>query len=174
MVETAWMARRDEPVPEEVERLLATVPEWFGRPESNAEYIADARTMETWTVRDAKGRVVGVTLVAHHFPQSSEIHLAVVDREVHGGGIGSAMVEAVRADLRERGTRLLEVKTLGPSHSDPHYARTRCFYQKMGFLPVEETDLWGESTPCLIMIMPLRQGADPSVQEEQQEKNSAT
>lgn len=51
--------------------------------------------------------------------------------------------------------RLLEVKTLGPSHPDPAYARTRRFYEKMGFLALEETDLWGEDTPCPIMVKSL-------------------
>ena len=27
--------------------------------------------------------------------------------------------------------------------------------KKMGFLALEETDLWGEDTPCLIMVKPL-------------------
>ena len=155
MTEAVWMAQRDDAVPEDVERLLATVPEWFDRPESNAEYIDDSRTMETWTVRDDSGRVVGVTLVSHHFPQTSEIHFTVVDRSVHGGGVGTAMVEAITEDVRARGVKLLEVKTLGPSKEDPNYARTRHFYEKMGFLPLEETDLWGADTPCLILVKPV-------------------
>ena len=88
MTEAVWMAQRDDAVPEDVERLLATVPEWFGRPESNAEYIDDSRTMETWTVSDDSGRVVGVTLVSHHFPQTSEIHFTVVDRPSTAGESG--------------------------------------------------------------------------------------
>ena len=36
-----------------------------------------------------------------------------------------------------------------------NYARTRHFYEKMGFLPLEETDLWGADTPSLIMVKPL-------------------
>ena len=59
------------------------------------------------------------------------------------------------ADAVSRGVRLLEVKTLGPSHPDAGYALTRRFYEKRGFLPLEETDLWGEGTPCLIMVKPL-------------------
>lgn len=43
-----WQARREAPVPGDVERLLASVPEWFGRPESNTEYVEAARTKETW------------------------------------------------------------------------------------------------------------------------------
>ena len=65
------------------------------------------------------------------------------------------MLEAIERDAREGGVRLLEVKTLGPSHPDPGYARTRRFYAKMGFLALEATNLWGEDTPCLIMVKSL-------------------
>ena len=150
-----WSAVLDKQVPEDVERLLETVPEWFGQPDSNAEYIDDARTMETWTVRDDGGQVVGVTLVARHFEHSAEIHFTVVDRVVHGTGVGTAMIRSIEAKARQGGVKLLQVKTLGASHPDPHYARTRHFYENMGFLPLEETNVWGEATPCLIMVKPL-------------------
>lgn len=150
-----WAARRDGQVPEDVARLLTTVPEWFGRAESNAEYVEAARAKETWTVRDSDGAVVGVTLVDRHYPHLAEIHLIVVDRAAHGSGVGSAMIAAIEADAIERGVRLLEVKTLGASDPHPGYARTRHFYEGRGFLPLEETDLWGADTPCLIMIKPL-------------------
>ena len=161
MAETAWVARRDKQVPEDVVRLLATVPEWFGQPESNAEYAEAARTKETWTVRDATGAVVGVTLVDRHFPHVAEIHLTVVDRGAHGAGVGTAMLRAIEEDAVARGVRLLEVKTLGPSHPDEGYARTRHFYERCGFLALEETDLWGPGTPCLIMVKPLGAGHAP-------------
>lgn len=152
MSEGTWTAVRDDPVPDDVARLLATVPEWFGLDDSNAEYIEAARTKETWTVRDSVGGVVGVTLVDRHFPHTAEIYFTVVDRTVHGTGVGTAMIRAIEADALHRGVRLMEVKTLGPSHPDPDYARTRHFYEKMGFLPLEETDMWGEGTPCLFMV----------------------
>ena len=150
-----WCARRDVPVSGDVARLLAGVPEWFGRGDANAAYVVDARELETWTVRDARGVVVGVTLVTRHFPHVAEVHLMVVEPARHGRGVGSAMLEAIERDAREGGAQLLEVKTLGPSHPDPGYARTRRFYEKMGFLALEETDLWGGDTPCLIMVKPL-------------------
>lgn len=153
-----WVATRDSPVPQDVERLLASVPEWFGQAEANAEYLEAARTKETWTVRDHDGLVRGVSLVDRHFPQVAEIHLTVVERDFHGTGVGTAMLDAIEADARHRGVRLLEVKTLGPSHPDTGYARTRHFYEQWGFLPLEETDLWGEHTPCLIMVKPLTGG----------------
>lgn len=88
--------------------------------------------------------------------QTNEIHFTVVDRpSTAGGGVGTAMIEAITEDVLARGVKLLEVKTLGPSKEDPNYARTRHFYEKMGFLPLEETDLWGADTPCLILVKPL-------------------
>ena len=150
-----WICRPDSQVPEAAERLLARVPEWFGLPEANADYIEAARTKETWTVRDDGGYVIGLTLVDRHFPHVAELHLMVVDRDHHGEGVGTAMVQAVEQDAQERGVQLLEVKTLGGSHPDPGYARTRHFYEQAGFLPLEETDLWGEANPCLFMVKPL-------------------
>lgn len=150
-----WKARRDTPVPDDVAQLLAGVPEWFGLDHANAEYVEAARVKETWTVRDEGGEVVGVTLVDRHFPHVAEIYLTVVKRAAHGSGIGTAMLRAIEDDARRRGVRLLEVKTLGSSDPDPGYARTRHFYARMGFLPLEETELWGKDSPCLIMVKPL-------------------
>ncbi len=148
-------AVRSDPVPDDVARLLATVPEWFGLPDANTEYIEAARVKETWVVRDDAGQVIGVTLIDRHFPRVVEIYLTVVDRSVHGSGVGTAMVEAVERDSIERGVELMEVKTLGASHPDEGYSKTRHFYKKMGFVPLEETDLWGEDSPCLFMVKPL-------------------
>lgn len=150
-----WTCHRDSQVPEAAGHLLATVPEWFGRPESNADYLEAARSKETWTVRDHEGAVVGLTLVDRHFPHVAELHLMVVDRAHHGQGVGTAMVQALEEDGMQRGVRLLQVKTLGASHPDEGYARTRHFYERVGFLPLEETDLWGDDTPCLFMVKPL-------------------
>ncbi|RNI21441.1 N-acetyltransferase [Flexivirga caeni] len=111
--------------------------------------------METWTVRNDAGVVVGVMLVRRQFPHAAEIHLIVVDRSSHGKGIGSEMLRALEADTALHGVRLLEVKTLGPSSADANYARTRHFYEKAGFLAMDETDLWGPENPCLIMVKPL-------------------
>ncbi|TDU27899.1 GNAT family N-acetyltransferase [Arthrobacter sp. JUb115] len=155
MEQSSFAATRDHPVPDDVARLLATVPEWFGQPESNAEYIQSARTKETWTVRNAQGAVLGVLLAERHYHHSVEIHLMVVDRGYHGGGIGSALCAAIEAEALAGGVQLLQVKTLGPSHPDAGYAKTRRFYEKQGFLPLEETSLWGAGTPCLIMVKPL-------------------
>jgi ribosomal protein S18 acetylase RimI-like enzyme len=134
-------------------RLLDRLPTWFGIPESNAEYVRLATEVLPGYVA---GDGVGVLWGRRHFPESAEIHLMAVDPAWHRRGVGRALVDALVADLVADGCRLLQVKTLGPSHPDEGYARTREFYRAVGFVPVEElTEIWSAGNPCLIMIRPL-------------------
>ena len=78
-----------------------------------------------------------------------------VEPAQHRRGIGRVMIEALEADLVADSVELLQVKTLGPSHADAGYDRTRRFYSRMGFRPLEEIhDLW-PGNPCLVMIKVL-------------------
>ena len=137
------------------EEILRSLPGWFGIEEAIVSYRADIESMET-LVATAAGVVAGFLTLKTHNPHSAEIQVMAVRSERHRAGIGRALVARVEAALRERGSDYLQVKTLGPSHPNEDYARTRFFYEGMGFLPVEENQLWGESNPCLIMVKHLR------------------
>ena len=79
-----------------------------------------------------------------------------VKRSWHRCGIGRALIEAVVELAISRGVRFLTVKTLSPSNGDPSYARTRLFYEAVGFMPIEEfPTLWRPENPCLFMVRPL-------------------
>jgi len=154
-----------EQAPEVVEALLKTVPEWFGIEESNTAYVEAARHLPTYLARPrvpdqlapgAGQEPVGVLLCTRHFPGAAEIHLMAVARSQHRRGVGRALVTALERDLVADGVTLLQVKTSGPSLEDAGYAKTRLFYEAMGFEPLEElTDLW-PTNPCLIMVKLLR------------------
>ena len=161
--DSPWIVRTGEQAPEVVDSILRRLPAWFGIESSNAEYVAAARTLPTylaWPGADSRPSSerspLAVLLLDRHFPQTAEIHLMAVHPSAHRRGAGRALVEAVERDLRSEGSaRLLEVKTLGPSHPDPGYAKTRLFYEAMGFIPVEELlDLW-PGNPCLLMVKAL-------------------
>ena len=78
-----------------------------------------------------------------------------VRQDYHRSGVGSALVRHAEAAVRARQIEYLEVKTLGPSRESRDYAQTRDFYRAMGFHPLEETNLWGDVNPCLIMVKHL-------------------
>lgn len=146
-----------------MDRLLQSLPAWFGIPDSNAEYVASAGELPTYLARpagDANAEPVGALLARRHFAESAEIHLMAVQPDLHRAGAGRALVQALEADLVADGCRLLQVKTLGPSHPDPGYALTRAFYAAVGFLRLEELDnVWDQGNPCLILVKPLGQPA---------------
>lgn len=153
-----WLVTSGEQDPDTVGRLLRSLPGWFGIEAANTAYVDSARDLPTYLARPASkdsttpAAPVGVLLARRHFAQSAEIHLMAVEPRLHRRGVGRALVAALEADLIADGCRLLQVKTLGPSHSDAGYALTRQFYAGLGFLPLEElTELWGPDNPCLIM-----------------------
>lgn len=137
--------------PEAVRTILAALPDWFGIPSANEHYVRAAGEKESYLAR-VDGAVVGAALVDRHFPQTGEIHLIAVLPERHGGGVGSALLEAIEEDLRGDGAQLLEVKTVGESFEDPGYAATRAFYAARGFLPLEEMTDYDWDGPTLIMV----------------------
>ncbi len=109
--------------PASVERLLRALPEWFGLEDPIVQYVRDAESAPTYLATDCgTGEVVGVILMHRHYPEAAEIHLMAVDPQWHRRGVGRALVEAVERDLVASGARMLQVKTLGPSEPDEHYA----------------------------------------------------
>lgn len=153
MPEDVRIEKRQDP--DSVERLLRSLPAWFGIEESLEEYVADARTKPTYLAVTPSGDVVGCLLTTRHFPGSAEMHLLAVDPGHHRRGIGRALVEVFEQDMARDGVRLLEVKTQGPSRPDEDYAATLAFYRAMGYEPLEEIlDYWPDN-PCLILVKPL-------------------
>lgn len=99
--------------------------------------------------------MLGLISGRRHFPECAEIELLAVRPDRHRRGVGRALVDAFAAHHAGEGVRIIEVKTLGPSHPDEGYARTRAFYLGIGFLRIEETDLWGDDNPALFLCRPV-------------------
>jgi GNAT superfamily N-acetyltransferase len=138
------------------ERILRGLPEWFGFEEAVARYVRDLTSLPG-LVAVSDWKVLGFIVLRRHTPQAGEVHVMAVHGDHRRQGIGRALVEALENGLPPE-VRLLEVKTLGPSHPDEGYRQTRAFYAAMGFVPLEETTaFWGEKQPCLIMVKPLQE-----------------
>lgn len=132
------------------ERILRDLPEWFGIEEATAAYIADVATLPTFAVDD-----LGFLSLKLHTARAAEVYVTGVMRASHGQGIGTALLAAAEEYLRVRDVEYLQVKTLGPSHTDVGYARTRSFYEARGFVPLEEIHGLWEHNPCLILVKRL-------------------
>ena len=136
----------------ECEAILRSLPEWFGMEPAIQQYVRDVQMLPTFTAR-GDGRTIGFLTIKRHSRASAEVSVMAVAREHRGRGAGRRLLAAAEAWLAEQGVRFLQVKTLGPSRSDEHYAQTHRFYEAAGFVPLEEFPLlWDKNNPCLLMV----------------------
>ncbi|CZF78390.1 acetyltransferase [Grimontia celer] len=134
------------------EKILRSVPEWFGREDSLIEYVNEIDHLSTYTAF-LDERLIGFFSVNIHNECSAELHVLAVHLDFHRQGIGKQLYRSVEEDLKTQGIKYVQVKTLGPSYGDANYEKTRQFYLSLGFSPLEEIrEFWGEGTPCLLMV----------------------
>jgi GNAT superfamily N-acetyltransferase len=143
----------DDPV--ERSRICANVlrdlPGWFGLAEANARYVQEVSGLPTFAVDDDAFLALKL-----HTARAAEVYVMGVRPELHGRGLGSALLAAAEEHLRGRGIEYLQVKTLGPSRPSERYERTRRFYEARGFVPLEELHgVWDADNPCLILVKRL-------------------
>lgn len=136
------------------EAIFRALPEWFGIEESIVDYVHALETLETW-VAEEDAAVVGFLVIRQHSRWAAEIEVMAVAPARHGRGFGRRLVESAERALRARSVEFLQVKTLSPARPDIAYDRTRGFYERMGFRPLEETNAWGDGNPCLVMVKHL-------------------
>lgn len=137
------------------EPILRLLPEWFGIEEAIVRYVIEIDSLPTLLAYKA-GSVVGFLSLKKHNPVSAEVYVMAVRPDLHHQGIGRSLMRKAKEWAKDWDYEYLQVKTLGPSHPDEGYARTRAFYLAMGFRPLEEfTQIWNEQNPCLIMVQKL-------------------
>lgn len=135
--------------------ILGMLPEWFGIPSAREAYIRHASTAPMLAAK-LDDQTIGYVSLAEHFGNNCEVHSMGVDPRWHRNGAGRVLIDACARRARARGFRYLSVKTLSEDYPDLNYAKTRRFYQAMGFVPFEELPtLWGVGLPCLVLVRSL-------------------
>jgi coenzyme F420-0:L-glutamate ligase/coenzyme F420-1:gamma-L-glutamate ligase len=135
--------------------ILRALPEWFGIEEATRAYIRDVATLPTFATDDG----AGFLSLKLHTARSAEIYVMGVVPERHRDGIGRALVRAAELWCADNGVELLQVKTLADSSPDQNYARTRAFYEAMGFVPLEVfPELWQPGNPALQLVKVVEAG----------------
>ena len=136
--------------------ILRNLPDWFGLELAIKDYEKSVRT-QWFLVARVGDEPVGFLSLEEHNLYTSEIHVMGILNEFQGKGVGSELLRLAEEEIRKNPHKqFLMVKTLGDSHPDPHYRRTRRFYRRIGFYPLQElTALWTEENPSLLMVKSL-------------------
>lgn len=135
--------------------VLRSLPNWFCIEEAIVDYVKECRKYPCWVMYIAD-TAIGIISLLEHNEHTSEIYVMGIVPEFHRHGIGARAITQVKDQLRKENKKFLTVKTLSSAHPDPYYRKTREFYLRLGFHPIEEfPTLWGKENPCLMLAMTL-------------------
>ena len=99
-------------------------------------------------------KIIGFICFKELNNQAVELAWIAVDPGYQGEGIGTRLVNECLKLLPKK-YLVCEVKTLSEIDPDPEYAKTREFYKKLGFIPLETISPykdWGTENPCQIFV----------------------
>ena len=103
------------------ERILRSVPQWFGIEESLLEYVADSQRYVTFLAIDEEP--IAFVTVREHFAQSWEVHCVAVHASRRNSGVGMALHGHVESWLKAKGVSVLQVKLFPPPTLAPSTPR---------------------------------------------------
>lgn len=134
--------------------VLGELPEWFGLPESTAEYVERSGELPFWAIRNGE-TVLGFAALKATALRTAEIYVMGVRPQYHRTGTGRRLFGALYAYAKERGYRFLQVKTVHEGRY-AEYDLTHAFYRAMGFTEFEcFPALWDTWNPCQVLVMAI-------------------
>jgi ribosomal protein S18 acetylase RimI-like enzyme len=101
-----------------------------------------------------ENKMVGFVAFKELNDEAIDLAWIAVEPEAQGESIGTSLVEE-GLNLLPKKYILCETKTLSEIDPDPQYVRTRNFYKKLGFIPLETINPypgWGNDNPCQIFV----------------------
>ena len=139
-------------------KIMHSLPAWFNPPEDIERKAVTHREYPFIVAFDDNAPIGFVALKIHNQYTADIFNLGVLE-SYHRQGIGRSLIETAERYCVDNGYLYLTVKTLDSSAEYEPYERTRAFYQKMGFIPLEVfKTFWNEENPCLFMAKWLGTG----------------
>lgn len=105
------------------ERILKSLPNWFGIPESTQEYINKSSNLPFFAAMD-EIKPLGFISIKENNQYTVEIYVMGVLPDYHKQGIGRDLFNRALSFTKDHGYEFLQVKTLDESHPDIYYADT--------------------------------------------------
>lgn len=135
--------------------IISKLKEWFALPIQNEIYAENVQKYDFLKIC-LQDQVIGFISLKQNSEIVSELYVLGILKEYQGKGYGTRALEYVFEHLRNKNIQYLEVKTLADSKESVDYDRTRQFYTKLGFFPLDVLENeWGKDDPCLIMLKKL-------------------
>jgi GNAT superfamily N-acetyltransferase len=132
-------------------RIMHSLPKWFSPPEDIDRKAVVHKDYPFFAAYD-NDQPIGFAALKIQNEFTADLYNFGVLEHYHRQGVGTQLLEAIERYCKDSGYLYLTVKTLDSSAKYEPYERTRAFYHKMGFVPLEVfTAFWNEENPCLFM-----------------------
>ncbi len=136
------------------EKITASLPEWFGQPDVNKQYIKGMQSrFSIAAVIDT--RYVGLITLEFPYPNNANIYWLGVLKEFHNRGIGKQLIQAAEKYACDKDIKSLTVETLSKVEKDINYFKTYNFYLNSGFLPLFDLKPYGPDQAMVYMYKAL-------------------
>jgi len=141
--------------PQDCERVLRSLPGWFGIESSLRGHVANASRQPTF-VAESQGQLIGFMSLQPGPDQVWALDCLAVEAPWRGRGVGRQLQTFAEHWLAARGGRVMQVLTLAESHPCPAYAQTRAFYEAVGYVNGDGAgDGWALHLPVVRMTKAL-------------------
>lgn len=131
--------------------IMNSLPKWFSPPEDILKKSIAHRDMPFYAAFD-RNKVIGFVALKVQNEYTVDMYNLGVLEEYHRQGVGHTLLMAVENYCKENNYKFITVKTLDSAAQYEPYERTRAFYLKNGFYPLEVFPLfWNEENPCLFL-----------------------
>ena len=139
------------------EKILRSLPDWFGREDSIKAYIEKSETIPMFVAKMDEDKPVAFLNILIHSEFSAEVYVMGVLADYQNRGIGKLLLKEAEKKLFKLGVEFLQVKTVSEDRECEFYQKTRMFYKSQGFKKLEVfPKLWDESNPCLLLIKSIK------------------
>lgn len=137
-------------------KIAESLPNYFNQ--HGLEEIKKAVKNEILFGAYSNDTLIGFVTYKELNPEAIELSWMGVLNEYQGQGVGTKMVEESLIIIGDK-YKVCEVKTLAETQPDEGYEKTRRFYKKLGFIPIEiifPYPGWDQESPCQILVKYLQ------------------
>lgn len=131
--------------------IMNSLRKWFNPLEDIVKKSSEHRNMPFYTAYNGN-EVIGFIALKIHNDCTVEIYNMGVKVEYHNQGIGGRLLTSVECYCKDNGYKFITIKTLDSSTDYEPYEKTRKFYFKNEYYPLEVFPLyWNKDNPCLFL-----------------------
>lgn len=134
--------------------IIKALPEWFGENHGEQDFAEHVRGKDAFAAY-VDGEGIGLIALKYHFDVTAEVWWLGLHPHHHNKGIGTMLFKRAREHAIAKGCKHMIVNTVSDRSPDSHYAKTRDFYFKQGFMPLFEYNEHDHPNPMMCMVLDL-------------------